>query len=336
MEYKYLEISSIGGLNDSFCLSILPNELKSRNNLIEKVSICNIASEIDSFVKSRLPKNESITYHIYEGNLNLFLLALELADKDPNSKIIFNFHWFQDEKTLIRDLFENSQYSIELIQYYIDNERLFLSCESKVNSQTLQRIVKRPTPKYPTFSVYSSTYKKVMKDLIIVIPSSQSEIDFLHKSLKRIITVLSGYKIICLGHWEKSNSKFNYSHLSDLGLDLRLGYIPAEEYVALLNQSEIMILPYQTFKWYKSGSSGRLEDALAHKSFVIVPQDTSLYRDNRKLPFTIGYWRCSTLSLISSIFYILIFKKHVVKFLANYNFDSSVSKLLLYVSKIHN
>jgi hypothetical protein len=169
-----------------------------------------------------------------------------------------------------------------------------------------------------------------------LIPSSQSEIDFLHKSLERIITILSGYKIICLGHWEKTNSKFDYSHLGDLGVDLRLGYIPSEEYVTMLEHTELMILPYQTTKWYESGSSGRLEDALVHKSFVIVPQNTSLNRDNRKIPFVVSYWQNSPISLISSILYIIIFKKYIIKYLPNYNFDSGVNKLLFYVHKIIN
>ena len=334
--YNYLAVSSVGGFNNSVDLSILPTEFKSRQVVVDGAIITNVALSIDKFVKSHEIKSSSVIYHIYEGNVNLFLLALELIKLDSSINLIFNFLWFEDEEGQINDLILGNPEILDHVKLSIDLGVLHINCESIKNSKTLSKLINRKITKYPTFSVYDSPLKETNKNIILLIPSSQSEIHLLYKSLNKIIKFLSSYKVICLGHWEKASSKLDYSLLKNLGVRINLDYVPDEEYISMLSRAKIMILPYQTFNWYKSGSSGRLEDALMHKSFVIVPKNTSLYEDNKKVGYVIGYIRNSYVSLILSIAYVLNIKKYTIRFKSRKSFDSSINKLLDYVLDIHN
>lgn len=213
---------------------------------------------------------------IYDGALEDLWLAWNLAIKQPNSNIIFNFH-FADQIHKQLDL-DNSQDTTLSLRSRLRSllkkkpKNLLLFAESRVLSQVLAAklgcsIFEFPCP--TTIEIPKLTVAKE-RNIDVLLVSRDDNLDWVRLFLWELCSDSEKeLKIIVQDFSEKLSVITDcYSVVS--------GKIPWEEYSELNARAKVVVLPYFS-DFYRLGSSGRLQDALISEAFPFVPEGTAMF-----------------------------------------------------------
>ncbi len=216
-------------------------------------------------------------YFIYDGGLSDYWVSYWLAIELPEIQFTFNFHWADQWIGLIRSRKPSAILTQKLLEKSIHQipENLRLSAETKVFAKELSKKFDHEFAVFPIFSADAPRTVRSWKDRevdVLFLPQRRSELPFVFDAAKAMaavgITTEVALKPETWARWVKPDS--DLETMAPLFLPLS-----KEKYAKLFSSSRIVVLPYDKpyFRW---GSSGKFNEAIAHGCFPLVPKGSAI------------------------------------------------------------
>jgi hypothetical protein len=221
--------------------------------------------------------------HIYEGGLREYLIIILLRNRNPSLRIIFNFNLADPWNISLI----SRGFSSKLIWRIISDcaSRLaggvLFTAETLELAQLFSTRSNFPMIEYPLPAQFSEprvSYESKIYDFFIPVFGPE-ELELVCSALNDLKEKGRGkLKVIIQPKWSSSIPENTLDMLSRLGVEIAAPIISQNEYKTKLVKSRGLILPYKNLDYYKLQSSGRMVDAVANGTRVIVPEGTSLAR----------------------------------------------------------
>lgn len=215
----------------------------------------------------------------YDGDFFCFVWAWNFAIKPMKLRVHYNFHFADYWVSALGIGSKDTLFAKNLRQLLKNSpDNFFLYAES---TSLASKISKKLEINVTTFPVFSNSYKSIRnkfskpgftKDIDLLITSVAESQDWIRNFLKELkVSVNTNLRIVIQGE--------ELGFLLDETL-IDFTFLPPNlseaDYSEITARSRISILPYFS-SFYKYGSSGRFEDALAASALPIVPPDTAMH-----------------------------------------------------------
>ncbi len=216
-------------------------------------------------------------YFLYDGGLSDYWVSYWLAIQLPEIKFTFNFHWADQWIELIRSQKPSAILTRKLLEKSIHQipKNLRLSAETKVFAKELSKTFDHGFEVFPIFSADAPQKVRSWDDReldVLFFPQRRSELPFVFEAAKTMAAVGIKTEVALRSEtwarWIKPDS--DIETMSPVFLPLS-----KEKYAELLSSSRIVVLPYDKpyFRW---GSSGKFNEAIAHGCFPLVPEGSAI------------------------------------------------------------
>ncbi len=217
------------------------------------------------------------TYVSYDGGLAEFILVLQLAQRLPELKFVFNFHWADQWIDLLASTNPIGRVLKRALVEAVNTSpsNLVFTAESEPFGQALSHAFGRNFPVIPIFSAFNCEQTPAWTDRptdVLFLPQRERELSFCLSVSQLLladgITVKLGIPRTLFPDFSTLGGDFGTRFTTLLPL-------PEEEFVSLLCSSKVVILPYDKpyFRW---GSSGKFADAIALGCLPLAPTGTAL------------------------------------------------------------
>lgn len=225
----------------------------------------------------------------YDGAVRELLLFTRLARKLPHTVFIFNFHWATDWIQLSYSSHIRRRLLLAHLKriFKVSPANLYFSAETEILAGEVRATWDIEVSVYPIFAMF-----KVTKDLpwseretdVLFLPQRPHEVE--HCSVLAGLLAKKGLTTsIALVPEMKDRARSSSSMTTRLGsfgqvIELPL---PNEDYQSALQSHRVVVLPYmkEYFRW---GSSGKFNEAIALGTFPFVPSDTAIASQSRLGP----------------------------------------------------
>jgi len=226
----------------------------------------------------RLRRLEGISHYFsYDGGLSDFLITYWLALRNPGVHFTFNFHWADQWMSLLSSKRLSAALTRALLAQSLHNAPSNLRCsaETRPFAEELSSALGCEFSVFPIFSTNipqkARPWERRSID-VLFLPQRRTEMDFVARASRALassgISVLTALKPDTWTRWTGRHNSGGLGAPRFLPLE-------SKEYEELLLSSRIVVLPYDKpyFRW---GSSGKFNEAIAHGCFPLVPQGTAI------------------------------------------------------------
>lgn len=216
-------------------------------------------------------------YFSYDGGLSDFLITYWLALRNPRVHFTFNFHWAEQWMSMLSSRRLSATLTRALLAQSLHNapSNLRYSAETRPFAEELSSALGCEFSVFPIFSTIIPQKVRPWKRRsidVLFLPQRRTEMDFVARASRALassgVRVLTALKPDTWARWTgRQNS-------GGLGAP-RFLPLESKEYEELLLSSRVVVLPYDKpyFRW---GSSGKFNEAIAHGCFPVVPQGTAI------------------------------------------------------------
>ena len=216
-------------------------------------------------------------YFLYDGGLSDYVMVSWLAMRNPRVHFTFNFHWADQWMSLLRSRKIPAIMTRALIRWTIREapHNVRFSAETKPFARELESVFGH---EFSVFPIFSTTVPQSYRPWnsrtvdVLFLPQRKTEMDFVARASSLLerngVSVATALKLETWTRWTNRESL----NTPESPTFLPLG---AKEYEELLSSSRVVVLPYDKpyFRW---GSSGKFNEAIAHGCFPLVPQGTAI------------------------------------------------------------
>lgn len=227
-----------------------------------------------------LARDFGVTHvQFYDGDLVDFFEAILLAFSHRDRIIIYNFHWPLEWLELFRRTDLRGRIFSLVVRALVRDapKNIYFSAETTKLSDHLQDILQIPVLTYPVMSAHGEIVGHVWnrrKIDLLLIPQNKAEIEFVASVADKAgranlqVTILAKREI-------QDDSLFRDSRNGRQGFTVLRGPLDTEDYIRLLTNSKVVLLPYAKpyFTW---GSSGKFSEAIAFGAFPFAPIDSAV------------------------------------------------------------
>jgi hypothetical protein len=231
-----------------------------------------------------IAREESATViQFYDGGLQDFLVALNLAQRLPESTIIYNFHW----ATEWIEIFESALPTAVAFQATLRRAtksaggKVRFSAETQPLADYVATHLGIECEVYPVFSSLRPRHERpwsVRQTDVLVMPQRASEIPFVIELVFRLMT--RGFSVAIATRqavWKQGLAVSKDSIASQPHHLPKVIFTPLDlaDYSGLLEDAKLCVLPYDKpyFRW---GSSGKFNEAILLGCFPFVPASTAI------------------------------------------------------------
>lgn len=216
-------------------------------------------------------------YFHYDGGLSDYLIISLLALRNPRVHFTFNFHWADQWMLFAKSKKISAILTRGLMRRTIRDapDNLRFSAETRPFAEELRLVFGHEFSVFPIFSSNNPQRVRAWNRRnidVLFLPQRRSEMDFVARASRALgekgVAVLTALR---RDTWTRWTNRPNHD-ARDSPLFLPLG---AKEYEELLMSTRVVVLPYDKpyFRW---GSSGKFNEAIAHGCFPVVPEGTAI------------------------------------------------------------
>ena len=279
----------VEGVSDSHVEGLLTKQRpKQRLYIGSRGSLEHDESALLSWLQTG--RGKEVTHvQCYDGALRELLLFTRLARKLPRTVFIFNFHWATDWIQLFCSSHIRQRLLRENLKrnFKVAPANLYFSAETEILAKEIRAMWDINVSVYPIFAMFELTKElpwKERKTDVLFLPQRPHEIE--HCSVLAGLLTKKGLSTsIALVPEMKDRARSSPGMTTKLGnfgqvIELPL---PNEEYQSALQSHRVVVLPYmkEYFRW---GSSGKFNEAIALGTFPFVPSDTAIASQSRLGP----------------------------------------------------
>jgi hypothetical protein len=225
---------------------------------------------------------EETLIHFYDGGFRELLLVCLLLNKDRDAAASINFTLLEPWLKVFATPRLRSKILSTVLKRMVYNfgGRLSIYSDTEELGRTLfaGNLAFR---EYPLFSFLPSPsrlkYPSNERNVMLASPSNSSELDFFLDAVERLEWSNERITKVIL-KWGFSASKEQLLRMKELLVEVVPTQLSTSDYVALLEQARVYVLPYLDRDYFKYQSSGRLLDGASYRSEMIVPSNTTLAR----------------------------------------------------------
>ncbi|MDA7814860.1 hypothetical protein N8964_01375 [Pontimonas sp.] len=223
-------------------------------------------------------------FQFYDGWLIELLLALQLAQKFPHARYLYNFHFALEWVQVFEGRGKAQRFLRRSVIRALEKKpsNLILTAETQQLAQLLSADVTHEIHDYPVLAAFDIPITVdwgSRKHDVLIFPHASDELPFSISLLSLLKEAGLQSRIVCSERaWARSASviadKLSDDKISELPDPI---YTPLAEgsYQELLSSSRIIILPYQD-EYFRWGSSGKFNEAVAVGAFPFVPHTTAI------------------------------------------------------------
>lgn len=236
-------------------------------------------SELCEFIQLR--NWQSATFVIYEGDIQMLVIALKLIAKFPKIRVIFNFHYsdFWVDYFSRRSLMDVMNRGLLMKSMKTAGGRLIFAAESPKLASFIGSKLGAPVLVFPVVSAFA---KQIERNLpaksvdVFACPMGIDETNFTFSVFKVLKGKVNGLQ---LSIQARGLNKSEHETLSKRAAEQGIEWVeyPLTELLheKVHSQSKVIFFPY-TSKFYEYGSSGRVQDSIAFQAFPVVPVETAM------------------------------------------------------------
>jgi hypothetical protein len=225
---------------------------------------------------------ENVTHvQCYDGTLRDLFVIEAVARKFPTLVFVFNFHWAVDwiQIASTRGLKANILRKDLLKLFQEAPPNLVFSAETVVLADKLRVAWGIPIAVYPIFTMHTTAaprpWGKRDADALFI-PQRSHELELCAELSLALRSV--GLKVSLAGTNKLMNAltaSKGARHIEQIFDHIFLMPLPEPEYLEMLESHRVVVLPYlkEYFKW---GSSGKFNEAIALGAFPMVPDETAI------------------------------------------------------------
>ncbi len=225
---------------------------------------------------------EETLFHVYDGGFRELLLVCLLLYKNRDAAASINFTLLEPWLKVFGTPRLRSKILLTVMKRMVSNFGGRLSIYS--DTEDLGRRLfagKLAFREYPLFSFLPSPSRRHHpsneRNVMLASPSNSSELDFFLDAIERLDWSNERITKVIL-KWGFGASKDQLQRMKELRVEVVPTQLSTNDYVALLEQARVYVLPYLDREYFKYQSSGRLLDGALYRSEMIVPSNTTLAR----------------------------------------------------------